>query len=285
VIQKDTAKRLGRGLASLIGDAPIAAAATGVPRLAVDLLEPSPFQPRKTIHAEALNELADSIRAQGMLQPLLVRTHPAAPGRYQIIAGERRWRAAQMANLHEVPVHLVNITDRDAIAAALVENLQRADLNAVEEAEGYQRLMNDHGMTQEALAQAVGKSRSHVANMLRLLNLPPIVLTELRNGAISAGHARALLAHPDPEAGSRMVIATGMSVRDAEAMVQRTHLDPRGDTQTVIKAPEIAALEQELSTRLGLKVELVFKGQRGVVKIHCGSLDQLDSVIAQLSRN
>ena len=181
--------------------------AGAVRQVPLDLLEPNPFQPRTTIEPAALDELAQSIRTRGVLQPLLVRPHPSDPGRFQIVAGERRWRAAGAAGLHEVPALVREMADADAAAVALVENLQRQDLNPIDEAEGYDRLLDQFGLTQEALGQAVGKSRSHIANTLRLLNLPPTVKEALRKGEISAGHARALLAHPEPEAALREVIA------------------------------------------------------------------------------
>lgn len=182
--------------------------------LGVDLLAPGPFQPRVDMDEGRLNELADSIRSRGVLQPILVRPDPDQKGRYQIIAGERRWRASQRAGLHEVPVHVRLLDDADAMAAALVENLQRADLNAIEEAEGLQRLLTDYALTQEELAGAVGKSRPHIGNILRLLNLPEAVRQKVRDGLLSAGHARALLAHPDPCAAADIVIARGsMCVR------------------------------------------------------------------------
>ncbi|MGI4943734.1 MAG: ParB/RepB/Spo0J family partition protein, partial [Janthinobacterium lividum] len=242
-------------------------------------LEPGPFQPRVAMAPDALAELVDSIRRQGVLQPILARPMPGFPQRYQIIAGERRWRAAQAAGLHEIPVLLRDLPDSEAMAAALVENLQRQDLNAIEEAEGYRRLSDEFGLTQEELGSAVGKSRSHVANLMRLLQLPPTVRAEVQNGALSAGHARALLTHPDPVKGALQVIARGLNVRQTEAMLQkRARPTPRP------RDPETDALEKELSELLGLRVSISFDGKAGSVQIHYRNLDQLDGLVARLGR-
>jgi ParB family chromosome partitioning protein len=278
--------RLGRGLAALMGDAPVPtgqAASSPARTLAIEALEPGPFQPRSNFHPDTLAELADSIRARGILQPLLARPHPKRPGLYQIIAGERRWRAAQQAGLHEVPVLVRELTDEDSMAAALVENLQRQDLNPIEEGEGYRRLLDDFGMTQEQLGAAVGKSRSHVANAMRLLQLPPSVRIEVQNGKLSAGHARALLAHPDPEQAAKLVIARGLNVRQTEALASAkpTAPKPRADAE---RDPETEALERELSTHLGLSVHIGFDGKGGAVTIKYRNLDQLDGLVALLSK-
>jgi len=280
--------RLGRGLAALLGDAPLQEAApvsasTSPLAVSIDALEPGPFQPRRNMSADAMAELVDSIKAQGILQPLLARRHPGQPGRYQIIAGERRWRAAQQAGLHEVPVLVRDLEDREAMAASLVENLQRQDLNPIEEAEGYKRLMEEFGLTQEQLGAAVGKSRSHVANIIRLLQLPPSVRAEVQAGKLSAGHARALLAHANPEEAARLVIAKGLNVRQTEGLTTSqspasSHGEPRQ------RDPETEALERDLSEKLGLKVQIAFDGKGGSVRITYRSLDQLDGVIALLSR-
>ncbi len=233
---------------------------------------------------EALAELVESIKARGILQPLLARRHPKDRERYQIIAGERRWRAAQQAGLHEVPVLLRDLSDSDAMAAALVENLQRQDLNAIEEAEGYKRLIEEFGLTQEDLGAAVGKSRSHVANCLRLLNLPASVRADVQAGKLSAGHARALLSHANPEIAARMVIDRGLNVRQAEALVTNR---PAGAAKTLSppdKDPETEALERDLAEKLGLKVEISFDGRGGHVRLGYRTLEQLDTIIALLSR-
>jgi ParB family chromosome partitioning protein len=231
----------------------------------------------------ALDELTESIRVRGILQPLLARPHPGTSGRYQIIAGERRWRAAAAAGLHEVPVLVRDMPDSEAASAALVENLQRQDLNAIEEAEGFHRLLTEFGLTQETLAQAVGKSRSHVANTLRLLNLPLLVQTELRSGTITAGHARALLALSDPEAGMRAVIARGLSVRQTEALATQQPA-AREVNNTQPRDPDLVAVERELTSHLGLKVQLSQRGRGGSIRIEYADLDQLEALLAVLRR-
>jgi len=291
---KETSPRLGRGLAALLGDTAASAAVAergAVVALGIADLRPSPFQPRTTIDPVAIEELATSIRARGVLQPLLVRPDPETPGRYQIIAGERRWRAAQAAGIHEIPVIVRDLTDSDAMVVALVENLQRQDLNAIEEADGYRRLLEEFGVTQESLGQSVGKSRSHIANTLRLLNLPDAVQNEVRKGTLSAGHARALLAHPEPEKAALAVIAHQLNVRQTEALVKRAAAPQRvpdggvaNPHQAGAKDPETEALAHSLSERLGLRVEITFNGRTGTLSLHYRSLDQLDGIIALLSR-
>jgi ParB family transcriptional regulator, chromosome partitioning protein len=287
---KEAGPRLGRGLAALMGEAATRPPDTQVPQtgtraIGIDMLDPGPFQPRGPIDAAALAELTDSIRARGVLQPLLVRVHPGEVGRYQIIAGERRWRAAAAAGLHEVPALVRSLSDIDAMAAALVENLQREDLNAIEEALGYARLVDEFGMTQDGLAQAIGKSRGHVGNTLRLLNLPDKVQQLVRGGALSAGHARALLTHPEPEKAAMAVVAGNLTVRQTEALATRKAA-PSVPAPTVSRAvdPDTAALEQELSEKLGLRVQLLAdSGGGGQLRLHYRSLDQLDGLIQLLS--
>lgn len=283
---RESGPRLGRGLAALLGEAaadpaPVSASAIGVQPVSVALLEPGPFQPRMTMDPGALDELTESVRERGILQPLLARPHPGAEGRYQIIAGERRWRAAQAAGLHEVPVLIRPLSNRDAAAAALIENLQRADLDAIEEAEGYQRLMRDFGVTQDGLGGMIGKSRSHVSNTLRLLNLPPSVLASLRKGELTAGHARALLAHPDPAKGAAVVIARGLTVRQTEALAARPDAKGRAG-QAPPRDANVRAIERSLMDRLGLAVNLIPKGRGGTLRIRYQSLDQLDGLLALL---
>ena len=288
-MQKDQPKRLGRGLAALLGDSagPESVSAPGVQALPVADLEPSPFQPRRSMDQEALIELAASISQRGILQPLLVRPKPGAPGQYQIIAGERRWRAAQKAQLHEVPVLVRPLSDTDAMAAGLVENLQRADLNAVEEAEGYQRLIEEFKMSHETLGEAIGKSRGHIGNMMRLLKLPLEVRELLRDGSISAGHARALVTHSDPVSGARAVIAKGLSVRQTEEMV--TSLGRTFAEKDLIKPPprmvdgDTEALAEALGERLGLRVKVTFNGKGGTVMMNYRDLDQLDDILKLLN--
>ncbi|HVN42940.1 MAG TPA: ParB/RepB/Spo0J family partition protein [Steroidobacteraceae bacterium] len=282
---RDTGHRLGRGLAALIGEAaaaPSEGTSAGVRTIPVEQLEPGPYQPRGHVDPEALVELTESVRIHGILQPLLARPHPARAGQFQIVAGERRWRAAQAAGLHEVPVLVRELVDSEAMAAALVENLQRQDLNPIEEAQGYRRLLDEFGMTQESLGEAVGKSRSHVANTLRLLNLPASVQAEVRNGALSAGHARALLALPDPARAALSVIARGLNVRQTEALAGRR--EPGEPRQAPRKDPETEALERDLSERLGLRVDVTFDGRTGMLRIHYRSLEQLDGIVALLNR-
>jgi ParB family chromosome partitioning protein len=288
---KDAGPRLGRGLAALMGEAAARAEAptaqAGIRAIGIDMLQPGPFQPRGPMDADALAELTDSIRARGVLQPLLVRAHPTTPGQYQIIAGERRWRAAAAAGLHEIPALVRALSDGDAMAAALVENLQREDLNAIEEAQGYARLRDEFGMTQEALAQAVGKSRGHVGNTLRLLNLPDRVQGFIRDGVLSAGHARALLTHPEPEKAAMAVVAGNLTVRQTEALANRKPTpqlpQPGAPPAGRIVDPDIAALEQELTEKLGLRVQIGPSGSGGQVRIHYRTLDQLDGLIQLLS--
>ncbi|MBS1004549.1 MULTISPECIES: ParB/RepB/Spo0J family partition protein [Acetobacter] len=296
--------KLGRGLAALLGDtappvmtrsegeavtqqnaAPVVSAPASV--LPVEMLEPGPFQPRQHIDPDALQELAESIRLRGILQPILVRPNPDKEGYYQIVAGERRWRAAQLAQCHTVPVHVRDLDAVSAMAAALVENLQRADLNPIEEAEGFSRLIEDYSLTQDELALAIGKSRPHIANTLRLLRLPELVRKKVGGGVLSAGHARALLTHPDPAAGAEYVLEKALSVRQTEAYVQAVL--EQGDKPSAKKPekkeknPEIVALERDLAHRLGLNVTVNFDGQKkGSLEIHYKSLDQLDAVLALL---
>jgi len=284
--RRDTGPRLGRGLASLLGDVAVQAPPQGaaVRQVPLDLLEPNPFQPRSSIDPTALEELTQSIRLRGVLQPLLVRPRPGTADRYQIVAGERRWRAAGAAGLHEVPALVHEMTDTEAAAVALVENLQRQDLNAMDEAEGYDRLVTQFEFTQEALGQAVGKSRSHVANTLRLLNLPVAVKEALRKGEISAGHARALLTHPSPETALREVIDRQLSVRQTEAMATREPPGERALADELLRGrgPDAVALERHLSEQLGLTVKVTFNGKRGVVQFHYTNLDQLDNLLSRL---
>lgn len=276
--------RLGMGLSALMGEpsSPAAAAPAGAPRtLPIEALEPSPFQARATPDPAALAELTASIQEHGILQPILVRPTPKKPGRYQILGGERRWRAAQQAKLHDVPVVIRDLDDRAAMAAGLVENLQREDLNAVEEAEGYARLLGEFDLNQEALGRAVGKSRSHVANTLRLLNLPGRVRDMLRAGTLSAGHARALLGAADPERLAGLVVVRGLSVRQTEALAAAAPRDPAARRAGKQDA-DTAALERRLTEKLGLKVGIKTAGKGGQVTISYRDLDQLEGVLRLL---
>jgi ParB family chromosome partitioning protein len=283
---------LARGLAALMGEAavPTSVSAAGVQQLAVDLLEPSPYQPRQDMDEDALQELADSIAQRGILQPLLVRPKPNTPGQYQIIAGERRWRASQRAKLHEVPVLVRDLSDADAMAAGLVENLQRENLNAVEEAEGYRRLTEEFSLSHDKLGEAIGKSRSHITNVMRLLQLPPPVQALLREGQITTGHAKALLTHPDPAKAANEVVRRGLSVRQTEALAKNTgrSISPEATTRIprehLADHNEVAALADSLSERLGLRVEIRFNGKGGALVLNYADLDQLDSLLALLNR-
>jgi ParB family chromosome partitioning protein len=270
-------QRLGMGLSALLGDAGTPPAAPQA--LPITAIEPGPFQPRGAMDEQALADLAASIREHGILQPILVRPKPGAKGRYQIIGGERRWRAAQLVPLHDVPVVIRDLDDRTALAAALVENLQREDLNALEEAEGYQRLTREFGLTQEALGKAVGKSRSHVANTLRLLALPARIKELLGAGSLSAGHARALLTSPDPVKLAEQVVARGLNVRQTEALAA-AGAKPRPPRA---QDPETRALERDLMAKLGLKVAIKHGRRGGTVTIAYRDLDQLDALIRLLS--
>jgi ParB family chromosome partitioning protein len=284
---KEQPKRLGRGLAALLGDAaaPTSVNAPGVQTLPVESMGPSPFQPRRAMDPEALQELADSIAQRGILQPLLVRPTPGVAGSYQIIAGERRWRAAQKARLHDVPVLVRELSDADAMAAGLVENLQRADLNAVEEAEGYQRLLTEFNMTQDQLAAAIGKSRSYITHMLRVLNLPAQVLNLVQDGQISVGHARVLVNHDHPLAAAKAIIAENLTVKQIQDQVNRQgRTFPDGPPKAPPKVDQDAqAVADSLSEKLGIRVKVTFDGKGGAIIMNYKSLDQLDEILSRLS--
>lgn len=279
---------LGRGLSALLGDTPLDAAAPsdvkGTIQVAVGQMESGRYQPRMEFDQEALQDLADSIRAKGILQPILVRPLPEDPERYEIIAGERRWRAAQLAQVHAVPVLVRDFSDREAAEVALIENLQRRDLSPLEEAEGYRRLMNDFARTQEDLAGALGKSRSHVANMIRLLALPEPVKGFLRDGRLTAGHARALLNAEDPNALAQQVVTKGLNVRQTEKLAtDKGGVKSRKPKQTKEKDSDTLALERDLARVLGLRVEVEFLGRGGHLVIHYDTLDQLDDILYRLN--
>lgn len=274
--------RLGRGLSALLDDAAhdrAPATNGGSQTIPTALIEPGPFQPRAAPEAE-LAELVASIRQHGVLQPILVRPKPADPGRFQIIGGERRWRAAQLVPLHEIPVLIRDLADQHALAAALVENLQRSDLTVLEEAEGFRRLMREFGLTQDALGEAVGKSRSHIANTLRLLALPEPVRALLVAGTISAGHARALLTAPDPGQLARQVVAKSLNVRQTEALAAAT---PRPERpRETARDGDIVALERDLAVQLGLRVRLRGRGRGGELSIAYDDFDQLEGLLRLL---
>jgi ParB family transcriptional regulator, chromosome partitioning protein len=262
------------------------AASTATQRkVAVERLTPGKYQPRRFFDDAALDQLSDSIAAHGVLQPLLVRQ--LSGNMYEIIAGERRWRAAQKAQLHEVPVVIATLTDKEALEIALVENLQREDLTAVEEAEGYARLMEEFGHTQEALSQQLGKSRSHVANTLRLLKLPQSVRGMVQSNTLSAGHARALVGAKDPEALAGLIVSRGLSVRQTEALVQKAtegKLKPARKKTFVEKDVDVLALEELTSSKLGLRVTIASNGPAGTLSIEYKTLDQLDDLLSRLGQ-
>ena len=283
-----TRSGLGRGLNALLGDvAPMAtdvegvAAVAGVRTIPVGALSPHPHQPRRRFDDASLEELAASIAKQGIIQPIVVRPHGHG---YQIVAGERRWRAAQRARLHEVPVVVRDFDDAETLQIALVENIQREDLNAIEEAEGYHRLIDEFGHTQDALAKIVHKSRSHVANLLRLLDLPDTIRARLVDGLLTMGHARALLSAIDPEVLAEQVVARGLSVRETERLVAANK--PGAARRSGMPAPpdaDIAALERQLADLLGLKVRIAHGEAGGTLTLHYSTLDQLDMVCQRLS--
>ncbi|HUZ75440.1 MAG TPA: ParB/RepB/Spo0J family partition protein [Stellaceae bacterium] len=276
---------LGRGLSALLGEAApaeAAAAGPGVRMMPIERLHPGRFQPRRRFDEESLTSLAESIAAQGVLQPLLVRDSATMLDGFEILAGERRWRAAQRAGLHEVPVVVRAIADREALEIALVENIQREDLQPLEEARGYQRLIEEFAYTQEQLAQRVGKSRSHVANMMRLLGLPEGVRSLLEDGRLTMGHARALLGATDPEALAHEVVRRDMSVRETERAAQRPRA-PNAAAGRPPRDPDVTALETALAAALGLKVSFhPGAGETGTIQIHYRTLDQLDMVLTKL---
>jgi len=285
---------LGRGLSALMGEAAIeqptapgAARPAGVQTVSISLLEPNPDQPRRHFDEDALDELAGSIAARGMIQPILVRPHPTMGG-YQIVAGERRWRAAQRARLHDVPVIVRELSDTDTLELAIVENIQRQDLNAIEEAEAYQRLTNDFGHTQEALGKLVAKSRSHVANLLRLLELPKPVRDMVADGRLSMGHARALITAPDAEALAGEVLRRDLSVRDTEKLARAGKAGGGSGGAKPAKAAgaldaDVGALERQLGDILGLKVTIEHGDKGGQLTVGYSTLDQLDLICQRLS--
>ena len=285
-------KGLGMGLQALLGESsarskePVdlgSPSAAGIREIEVARIRPNPDQPRSQFGDQGIEELAASIAERGVLQPILVR--PDGDG-FMIVAGERRWRAAQKAQIHTIPAIIRDIGDAELAEVALIENIQREDLNAIEEAEAYRQLVSRHGHTQEGLARIVHKSRSHVANLLRLLDLPEFVRQSLLRNDISMGHARAVATASDPEDLVRSIIAKGWSVRQAE-QAARTAKAPQASTQKATPAatsdPDLAALERQLSDILGLKVDVSHKGEGGTVRLAYSTLDQLDMICQRLS--
>lgn len=277
---------LGRGLSALLEEMGSAPPTTSSEERSANLLPvasitPNPTQPRRLFDEAALSELADSIRIKGVLQPILVR--PTDGGRYEIVAGERRWRAAQMAGLHEIPVVIRSFSDIDGFEAAIIENVQRTDLNPIEESQGYQRLIQEFGHTQEMVASVTGKARSHVANLLRLLDLPEDVQTLVKMGLLSLGHAKAVMQAKDPSALAKEIAAQGLTVRQAEEAARRsqgiTAPKPQASSR---RDPELDALEAQLGEALGIQVSIEARGKRGTITLKFSDLDQLDTIIARL---
>jgi ParB family chromosome partitioning protein len=280
-------RNLGRGLSALFGEESADYAALDrvrqVKTVPIEVVRAGRFQPRRHFDEEALQALAESIREKGVLQPILVRRHPEDATAYEIVAGERRWRAAQLAQLHEIPVVIRELDDREALEVALVENVQRQDLSPLEEAEGYRRLMEEFQHTQDILAKSVGKSRSHVANTMRLLALPDPVKQHLEAGRLSAGHARALLNAAEPVALADDIVRRGLNVRQAERLAQAAKPAKGSATAAPAKDPDTAALERDLGNLLGLKVTVTFAGRGGALTIHYRTLEQLDDVLRRLN--
>lgn len=280
--------RLGRGLAALIGDlapveAPQAPEAGGIRRIAVDAITPNRANPRRDFDSELLDELAASIKEKGVMQPLLVRPAAGNAKAFELIAGERRWRAAQRAGLHEVPVIIRDVDDREALELAIIENVQRADLNPLEEALGYEQLLEHFGYTQNDLGHVIGKSRSHVANTLRLLKLPEDVREMLAHGDLTAGHARTLITADNPSALARRIVAEGLSVRQAEELMQSRAARPKTTRHPLPdKDADTIGLEKRLSDTLGLAVSVTHGERGGKLEIRYKTLEQLDDLCRRL---
>ncbi|MEO9615359.1 MAG: ParB/RepB/Spo0J family partition protein [Nitratireductor sp.] len=286
--EEQSRRRLGRGLAALIGDMDKPAPAQDTPPadrdLPIEFLLANPRNPRRQFLEEELGDLSQSIREHGIVQPIVVR--PAADGRFEIIAGERRWRAAQRANLAKVPVIVRDVDDRVALELAIIENVQRADLNPVEEAAGYQQLVDEHQYTQADLARIIGKSRSHVANTLRLLKLPPVIRDMLVDGSLSAGHGRTLVTAEDPAGLAKKIVEEGLSVRQAELLAQTPRApetkSAKGERTTPQKDADTQALEKLLSDETGLSVSIHHRDSGGQIRIDYKTLEQLDEVCRRL---
>jgi ParB family chromosome partitioning protein len=286
-----TRSRLGRGLAALIGDVGTESSAErprGQRRAPTTSLRPNARNPRRVFSEDELDELTASLRERGMIQPIVARPVRGAPDAYEIIAGERRWRAAQRAGLHEVPVVIIEATDEESLQLAIIENVQRADLNPLEEAEGYRALMEDFSHTQDDIAKMVGKSRSHVANTLRLLKLPPSIRAYIVKGKLDAGHARMLVGQPNAEKLAEEIVARGLNVRQVEEIArqesERNGKSHFGRKRSVEKSADTLALEKRMSDALGLVVSIDARGERGVVSIRYRNLDQLDDLAQRLGK-
>jgi ParB family transcriptional regulator, chromosome partitioning protein len=275
-------RRLGRGLAALIGDDvaedTVVADVRSLRHVPIELISNNPLNPRKNFVEEDLESLAKSLRDKGLLQPIVVR--PKSAGGYEIVAGERRWRAAQRASLHEVPVLIRELNDRETLEIALIENVQRADLNPLEEARAYKQLIEQYDYTQQQLADSIGKSRSHIANTLRLQNLPESVLAQIESGMLSAGHARTLVANDNPEEMADKIIQLGLSVRQAEDLTRAAPVKAKKTRSE--KDADTRALEKTLTELLGLAVSITHKDPGGQVLITYKTLDQLDHISRRL---
>ena len=290
---KSERRGLGRGLSALMSDVDVAptSEALSAPRrteamIDTALIKANPDQPRRTFTEEALKELTDSVREKGIIQPLILRKDPRDPNGYQIVAGERRWRAAQRAQLHQVPAIVRELDDTEVLEIAIIENIQRADLNAVEEAAGYRQLMDRFGHTQEKLSAALGKSRSHIANLMRLLNLPESVLDMVRGGELSAGHARALITADDPIGLAREVVKRGLSVRQTEKLAKvGTKKASSKNNELSAKDADTRALEDDLAAALGmrLKIDHTSGKESGTVTVTYRTLEELDELCRRLS--
>src|SRR6202795_3872920 len=283
--------RVGRCLASLIGDVGGEAAHVERPRnqrkVPIEFLKPNPRNPRRAFSDTELGELAASVKQHGVIQPIVVRPVKGAQDRYEIIAGERRWRASQLAGLHEVPIVPVDVSDSDALEIMIIENVQREDLNAMEEAQGYHALADEFKRSQEDIAKIVGKSRSHVANMMRLTKLPAEVQAYIAKGELSAGHARALIGVPDPLAPARRIVEKGLNVRQAEALAHDEGVPERKPQKArggKVKDPDTVALEKRVSDALGLAVSVNHRDPGGTVQVSYRNLEQLDEVMRRLAK-
>lgn len=292
---KSRGTQLGRGLSALLGNEAVEIPKSnkylgkstedkGFSLMPVEFLVQSPLQPRRVFAQEDMDALAKSIKERGVLQPILVRPSAVNADEYEIIAGERRWRAAQIAQLHEVPVIIKGMDDEEVLEVALIENIQRADLNALEEAFGYRKLIDDFGHTQDSLATVLGKSRSHIANTLRLLVLPDAVKNLLAEGKISAGHARALIGAVNPKSVADEIVKRGLNVRQVERLVKASKDESQKPSlKSKEKDSDTLALERSLTDVLGLNVEIDFNGRSGQVSVKYKTLDQLDDIIRRLS--
>ena len=277
-------KGLGRGLSSLMGDADTQQSTTPTSSsettISIAKLRPSPLQPRRVFDKNSINELAESIKSKGLVQPILVRPSHSSEGEYEIIAGERRWRAAQVAQLHKIPAVIRNLNDTESLEIAIIENVQRSDLSPIEEAAGYKKLMESYNHTQEQLSEVVGKSRSHIANIIRLLSLPQSIQDMISQGSISSGHARAIMNSAFPEQLAEKIINENLSVRATEALVKEKKEGPK---KVKLKDPDTIDLEKKLTDILGLDVTISHRGQQGgSLKVTYKSLDQLELVTKKL---